>query len=879
MEASAATIFGSGTAWLRADFHLHTKTDKEFQYSGEENSFVGAYVDRLKGEGIGLGVVTNHNKFDLEEFKALRKKARREDIGLLPGVELSVNDGANGVHTLIVFSDSWIEGGHDHINQFLGSVFVGKSKAQYENENGRTNDNLVETLKKLEAFHRDFFVIFAHVEQASGLWHELDGGRLIDLAANPLIQRYCLGFQKVRTAHKPGEKSRSQLKEWWPRYPAEVEGSDPKSLDQIGKGPSTYIKVGEHSFEALKFALKDAKYRLAQELPKITHSHVNSIRFEGGLLNDVRVPFSASMNCIIGIQGSGKSSILECLRFALAVPFGEQAQDKDYKNELVPHVLRSGGKVVVEATDRHGGKYEIHRILNHAPDVYVDGSPRSGISIRETVVSKPLYFGQKDLSAAGKGFGQDLVEKLIGENLKSARQKISENISAVVAASDAYTSLFSEIEEKQDRETELQDVKYRLEQFDRYGIKDKLEKQLEFKSDEKFCDTVTKVADNWAAGLGKSIESVDEELAGIEVPASKANQDFISRYSAKLDALKKNVEDARDVAKRLADLKADFLLLREEFTATSDSMKNEFATTEREVLQTLSDQGVTSIQPNAYVALTTRKRELDTEIGELAKKTAKETVRREAVSNAITNLNQSWLDEFKSISGTLDAINKSQKALKVEPLFKAEKAAFQIKLENLLKGSGIKKETFQAIAAKYVDFAAIYKDLEEASKLAKTKSDVFKQAIWDNLSDVLTYQVPNTFEVTYHGRPLKSHSLGQRASAMMLFLLSQDENDLLIIDQPEDDLDSQTVYEEVVKLLRDIKVDRQFIFATHNANFPVLGDAEIVAACDLNDDQIEVQAASIDSRECQAKIVRIMEGGTEAFDRRKIIYELWNAEN
>ena len=63
---------------------------------------------------------------------------------------------------------------------------------------------------------------------------------------------------------------------------------------------------------------------------------------------------------------------------------------------------------------------------------------------------------------------------------------------------------------------------------------------------------------------------------------------------------------------------------------------------------------------------------------------------------------------------------------------------------------------------------------------------------------------------------------------MMLFLLSQDENDLLLIDQPEDDLDSQTVYEEVVKLLRTIKPRRQFIFATHNANFPVLGDAETV---------------------------------------------------
>jgi chromosome segregation protein len=130
--------------------------------------------------------------------------------------------------------------------------------------------------------------------------------------------------------------------------------------------------------------------------------------------------------------------------------------------------------------------------------------------------------------------------------------------------------------------------------------------------------------------------------------------------------------------------------------------------------------------------------------------------------------------------------------------------------------------------------------------------------------------------VTYHGKPLKSHSLGQRASAMMLFLLSQDDHDLLLIDQPEDDLDSQTVYEEVVKLVRKIKPNRQFIFATHNANFPVLGDAEIVAACAYAE-SISVVAGSIDTKEAQGKIVSIMEGGKEAFERRKTIYEIWDA--
>jgi ABC-type cobalamin/Fe3+-siderophores transport system ATPase subunit len=110
---------------------------------------------------------------------------------------------------------------------------------------------------------------------------------------------------------------------------------------------------------------------------------------------------------------------------------------------------------------------------------------------------------------------------------------------------------------------------------------------------------------------------------------------------------------------------------------------------------------------------------------------------------------------------------------------------------------------------------------------------------------------------------------------MMLFLLTQDDSDLLLIDQPEDDLDSQTVYEEVVKLIRKIKPRQQFVFATHNANFPVLGDAEVVAACHAQDDAITVDAGSIDTRACQQKIVDIMEGGAEAFERRRGIYHAW----
>jgi len=118
--------------------------------------------------------------------------------------------------------------------------------------------------------------------------------------------------------------------------------------------------------------------------------------------------------------------------------------------------------------------------------------------------------------------------------------------------------------------------------------------------------------------------------------------------------------------------------------------------------------------------------------------------------------------------------------------------------------------------------------------------------------------------------------LGQRASALIIFVLSQQDNDLILIDQPEDDLDSQTIYEDVIKLVRQLKTQVQFIFATHNANFPVLGDAEQVISCSYLDDEISVSSGSIDNQQLQREVVNIMEGGSEAFKQRRKIYEMWD---
>lgn len=125
-------------------------------------------------------------------------------------------------------------------------------------------------------------------------------------------------------------------------------------------------------------------------------------------------------------------------------------------------------------------------------------------------------------------------------------------------------------------------------------------------------------------------------------------------------------------------------------------------------------------------------------------------------------------------------------------------------------------------------------------------------------------------------------SKGQKATAVLLLLLLESKAPL-IIDQPEDDLDNRFISEVIVEKMRDSKRRRQFVFSTHNANIPVLGDAELILGLDAKgeaDDANDVGRAfigsehmgSIDRPSVRALVEDILEGGKDAFEKRRRKY-------
>lgn len=871
-------IFKHGATWVRVDFHLHTRKDKQFDYKGEENSFVSDYVTGLKEKNIRIGIITNHNKFDLDEFLALRKKAKKEEIFLLPGIELSVNDGAGGIHTLIVFSDQWLENGNDRISPILSSMFPGRALNEYQHKDGRSDKNILQVVEELDKISLDYFFVFAHVEQNNGLWKEMSGGKLEDFADKryDAVRRRTLAFQKVRT-HDERTKVKKWLGDW---YPAEVEGSDNKSIEDIGKGDATFIKIGDFTFEAVKNAMRDWQYRVSKDfLPIYTHSYIKSISFEGGILNGNTITFSPELNTLIGIRGSGKSSIIETLRYALGIDLIKKSMDVKYKEDLVAHTLGSGGKVILKAVDRYGQEFEVKRILNEPAEVFTAGKLQPGVSIGETVVHHPIYFGQKDLANSGEGFEKELVEKLLGEKLYDLQFKIDEQKQLVKDAADRLLKLSNIEEQKRDYQQKKHDAEFRLKKFQEYGVDEKFQKQSAYDADQRKLKQILELIASYKKSFSEFIDSYEDELKNHKNYKSKQNEHYFSEffilYEGILQSFENNQLELQKISAKTKELEKKVT----EFEQLKRSFTDEFAKIRQTLEQELKAKKAEALNLEEFPQLQKKIDSATQMLDSLERQEKQKNLGQNDLIVALSTLNNLWYQEFQFIKAELDKINQNHSSLTIEAIFKGDKKEFLSFMQSMFKGSKIPESTFSSLIEQYQDFGDIYKNWDTVKRNSVSSFDVFEKYFFESLKTLLTWQVPNKFIIYYHDKELKHHSLGQRASALILFVLNQSDHDVVIVDQPEDDLDNQTIYEDVIKLILTIKSKTQFIFATHNANIPVLGDVEQIHACRLDDGEIKMESGSIDSPILQKEIVDIMEGGEAAFNKRKEIYQIWKPLN
>jgi chromosome segregation protein len=868
------SIFPAGAEWLRADFHLHTAADSQFKYADDPAFYNSAYVAALERAGIRLGLITNHNKFDATEFRSLRSTARKNGIALLPGVELSVDDGANGVHTLVIFSDEWLADGQDYINSFLSVAFEGKTPGQYEHENGRCSHSLKQTIKTLEGYERDFFLVFAHVEQKSGLWEEMDGGRIEELGQIEFFRRRTMGFQKVRTHDGAGKdrpcrtKVQAWLKDW---YPAEVEGSDPKSIEEIGKGEACYLKLGELSFEAVKFALFDHEHRVGDKQPASRKlATVREIHFEGATLDGRSVTFSPSLTCLIGPRGSGKSAIIECLRHALSFQAG--TSDEKYKAGLVERMLTPAGKVIVNAADEFGREIRIEREHSSQPSIFVDGNYRDVSP--SSLLKDILYFGQKDLSTRSEAFDETFLEKLLADRVDPRTLEEARLIESVGQAARQLKETLEVTEKLAAYRKEKNELEVQLQVYADKGVDKKLEEMTLFDADRQaIVAWQTSVAD-LGRGLRGSVDGWEDIDAAFPTARSKL-----------IEAILEDLRQAKaSFAKAKQSAQASLDFLREGFDIVANGLKK------LEPIQVQLKANVAALQkelkePQLDLEVFRKKKARLEQLNKLldagAQRAKTEQAARDIVGAAVTGLHDFWRERFQERETEVRKLEAElPPEIRIRTSFKGKRMVFEEFLRTVMKGSGVQGASYETLRDAFVDGRELYQGQAELEKhLSETVATKVRTALLDHLSKFLTFRTPDETGIHFQDKPLGDYSLGQRATVILHILMHLRRHPVILIDQPEDDLDNETLYSHFIRQLLERKDLTQFIFATHNPNIPVLGDAEQVVVCRKEGDDFSFEHGSIDAKNIQGRIVTVMEGGEDAFRRRKEIYQLWKSSN
>jgi len=596
------------------------------------------------------------------------------------------------------------------------------------------------------------------------------------------------------------------------------------------------------------------------------NSYIKSISFDGGKLDGKRVELSSSMNTLIGVRGSGKSSIIEAIRYGLDLPFGNNSVDIDYKNNLVKELLGSGGKITIKAIDKDGREFFIERVYGHSIEIKKDGELKNvGIL---SILNKPLYFGQKDLSSYKSGFEGDLINKLIGDKTKDIQVSIDikkQEVKSLLENIKKYDSLD---DKKEEITRKIEELNLKIDEFKKHKIEEKLQKQIEFNKDKTSLLSIKKRLKEFRSDVNEFLSQYEKEnfFEKLKNYESKENQDTFDKIYKIVDETEKSFIDITVGLHTLINNFKNINDIENDFNTKAKELEVEFLEIQREI-------NIPNLRADDFMTYTKSLHTQKMMLHELEKSS---TIKKDMNSNLLkllSELNNLYREEFKIIEVEINKINSTQKFIKLKSEFKGDKSSFEQYLKKIFGGSGLGKADYEKLCT-YVDCSEIYNDFENIS-FGGNKLLVFRERFMNSLSSLLTFKVPNKIEIFYNGKELTKHSLGQRSSALIIFILTQQDNDIIVIDQPEDDLDNQTIYNEVIKELVKLKNKTQFIFATHNANIPVLGDCEQIVVCDYDENKINTELGSIDNHDIQEKIVNIMEGGEEAFDKRREIYNLW----
>jgi len=887
-----------GAEWVRVDLHLHSPgVDSFILPSGvnvdsidDRERLVKKYVEKLKDANIKICAITDYNGIRKEWFISIRDEAKKQGIFILPGAELSISltGGKYGLHLITIFEDTI---NIDGLNNFLHSL---DKNPQVPLINARTHRDLDpeyelgELVKKIREKY-NCLIIFSHPEEDKGLFKTFSpkesAKHILNVKPDALEYFSNDWGNKLVSTNEINKDLLDKI--------AILENSDPKSLDDIGnkrrdgKQRITYIKLSDFSLEALKLALHDPEVRVRlYDAPEMFHSRITKITIDGTtFLKNISLRFNPELNTFIGGRGVGKSAIIESIRYCL----GSRIYAADsQKVDFVSAVLGSGGKVSVEVDRYHGERkisYRIERILGKEPEVYDKNNEKIHFAPSEIFEKEkiPIIIGQKELYyiSQDEKFLLQLIDQLIGDKIKEKQKEFEELKSKLSEDAKKIIDLENRLARKDDYEQELKTIESKIKDYERLGVVKKLEKYTQILEDDEKIIYADKKIQGLIGNIKDVFDQSKEELSEIISSLKRGKSEkknMLEGLAMELEGMKNLIEQVQLVPElnETYETKLKKILI---------DWNNEKRKSELEIEDVKRKLGEEKLQPEKLEEFTRQKAKIESLLREFKKHEELLESAKEERNKLKENIKNVRHELFKIRENETKEINhKLKDKVRISVIYEGERKGIKKYISNLLQGSGLHKDAIDSIVeAKDLTVDGIL----ISDVIIKGKNEIREKFnLTDKMADRLIeyfkdknklFEFETLFpddlieiELNVDGKfiPLAKLSPGQKATALLLLMFIMEDR-VLILDQPEEDLDNRFIYEDVVNILRGLKGKRQIICATHNANIPVIGDSELIVVLDKQEEQCKlINRGSIDKPGIKEDVKRIMEGGEEAFRKR-----------
>lgn len=889
----------NGANFYWADLHIHTPSWCHFKLPSGVNkedeswkkAYAKKYIEKAQEKKITILGITEHN--DVSWIDYIRDAALVTEIIVFPGFEITTQSGADGIHILCLFDPDTTENTLDGLLSSLGLLpgqrFHGDGSPKVIKKDMQ---EIVKAVKEQKGI-----CIAAHVSSNNGLLVKAEGQIRVDLFTNSdLLAVEIPSGRKVLSNFEKRAIS-NELNHYRRKFPiACINSSDAKSIDEIGSS-KTLIKISSFTVEGLREAFLDwrSRIRLKDELPEESpqFSKILAVKWEGGFLDGVGIHFNDNLNCVIGGKGTGKSTITETIRFC----FDEKPKAgkiKEQSNEIIKEVFRSGSKVsvFVEAHDPFPRRYVIERTYPGLPVIREeDGTLRGDLKPKDILQIE--VYGQKELYEISKErqFQFELLDRFVGNRLNELKEKQEDILQKLEENKSELLRLKCAIESAEVKIAELPSIQEKINAYKEAGIGDKLNEKKQYSKEELLLkqglDKLKKFADQleyFGKGIDLDISFISkadiDELPNKEILEEAGK--IIEALSQKVDTSIKTMQNLPKDAVEKYDGKKG---VRTKWQELNKEQNERYATILRDLHKKFK-----AVDPNELIQLEKEVVRLSAIKQDKERSGSKYKALGEKRNNLLIELQESRLSSYRIREEVMNGLNKKLEIiLRVRLVYQGEKGEFVERLKRLR--SGAREEHLRRVTAEagfsVIEFTASIRD--GASSLAKKYeiSPASAQSLCSSISgaelyDLEIFEVPTkaTIELNLGSKEVTNYkdiehlSIGQKCTALLSLILLKSPYPL-VVDQPEDDLDNKFIVNDIVNRLRQEKEYRQFIITTHNANIPVLGDAELIIPLEATANQAKVEeelCGSIDDELVKNVVRNILEGGREAFETRKEKY-------